>query len=124
MGTALKHLLLIEPQELFTPYLVTTLEESGLWIVAAVPRIDLGQIALLGKPDVILVDMMRSDASNFMMLRHIRRAFPRVRLVVFGGSRNPVWQENAWAEGVNALLTECDGPAELIEAAKGPQLAA
>jgi DNA-binding NarL/FixJ family response regulator len=113
----LRRVLLIEPQELFLPHLVEALESDGLNIVGTVRAIDETQLAKL-KPEVILADIGISDAAGFATLGRVRKAAPNARLIVFAGMPNPAWHANAWAQGVDQILTNNDGIPELLAAVR------
>jgi DNA-binding NarL/FixJ family response regulator len=113
----LNRIAIIEPQELFIDFLVQTLEANGLNVVAASPRMEDAELAAL-KLNTILIDIAGSDANAFATLGRIRRAAPNARLIVFGGSSSSAWRAGAWARNVNALLTENDGPASFVTAAR------
>jgi DNA-binding NarL/FixJ family response regulator len=114
----LNRIVILEPQELFIDYLVKTLEADGLQVVGAAPKMEDADLAAF-QPNTVLVDVgVLSDASAFATLGRVRKTVPQARLVVFGGNSSPAWRAGAWAQNVNALLTENDGPAALIAAAK------
>jgi DNA-binding NarL/FixJ family response regulator len=128
-------IILIEPQELFLPYLVELLEASGVRVVAAVTRMSEAQINALN-PDVILIDIPTDSVGSFQAkpkktnstlgfsrLGRLRKAAPRARLVAFGGLSTPAWRANAWAQGVDDLLTNHDDIIEFLAAAHRGALA-
>jgi DNA-binding NarL/FixJ family response regulator len=110
-------IVIIEPQEVFSAYLVQTLESDGLRVVASAPKMEDAELAAL-KPDVVFIDICLSDASGYTALGKLRKALPHTRLVVFGGSSSPAWRANVWAQNVDAILTENDASTAFIAAAK------
>jgi DNA-binding NarL/FixJ family response regulator len=110
-------IVVLEPQELFIDYLVSKLAADGLHVVGAATKMEDAELTAL-RPNTVLIDIAGSDAGSFAVLGRVRKAAPQARLVVFGGSMNPAWRAGAWAQNVDALLTENDGPEALIDAAK------
>jgi DNA-binding NarL/FixJ family response regulator len=112
-----RNVVVLEPQLLFVPHLVTSLEADGCRVIGTMPSIDEATLTLLS-PDIVFVDIGVSEsASNFATIKRLRRAVPRARLVVYGGTSSPTWRATAWAQGADEVLTNLDGLPEFLEAA-------
>jgi DNA-binding NarL/FixJ family response regulator len=112
-----RRVVVLEPQLLFVPHLVRSLEANGCRVIGTMPSIDEATLASLS-PDVVFVDIGTSEnASSFATLRRVRQAVPRARLVVYGGTSSATWRATAWAQGVDEVLTDRDGVPEFVEAA-------
>jgi DNA-binding NarL/FixJ family response regulator len=110
-------IVLIEPQEVFSSYLVAMLESNGLRVVGMATKMEDIELTAL-TPDVVFIDLGFSDASGFSTLYRLRKMLPHIRIVVFGGSSSPAWRANVWAQNIDAILTENDGPEVFIATAK------
>lgn len=114
-GPASKRALLIEPQALFAPYFVATLERSGLEVVTVAKRPAAADIRAL-QPDVVVVDAAHHPAAPLLTIRALRRAAPRAHIVVYAGAEEGAWHALARSIGADVVVGGRAGERDLIEA--------
>lgn len=98
-----KRVLLVEPQALFAPYFVATLERSGLDVVAVVKRPDCSVLRRMA-PDIVVVDAAHRPAAPLRTIRAIRAAAPEAHIVVFATNCEPAWWALARTLGADAIV--------------------
>ncbi|GAC1545143.1 MAG: hypothetical protein NVS3B16_14210 [Vulcanimicrobiaceae bacterium] len=111
-----KRALLIEPQRLFAPYFVATLESCGLDVVGVRARAVMRDVRALA-PDVIVVDAAHRNGAPLAAIRALRKALPLARIVVYSRAAESVWPSLARSLGADIVIgpraRECDLSAAL-----------
>ena len=110
-----KRALIIEPQTLFVPFLVQTLQADGLVVLgaSAVPEPD----ALLRlRPDLVFIDADYLDSPPFECIRKLRRRLPEARLVVYAQRTDALWGGVARGLGADVVFGPSSGIEDLCAA--------
>ncbi len=108
------HALLVEPQALFAPYFVATLERAGFARVDTLDRID--RATLRGSaPDVVVIDA-GPLSQPLRVLRVVRAEVPRARIVIFAHRLDAMWATLARSLGADAVIGPTSDEAEFFDA--------
>jgi DNA-binding NarL/FixJ family response regulator len=65
-----------------------------------------GQIAVAQRPDVVVVDQMRSLDATIARISEVRTALPNVKIVLLPARMDPVWLSHAAAAGADAAIAK------------------
>lgn len=117
-----KRALLIEPQSLFAPYFVATIEAQGLAVVGVVPRAEIRMLRAL-VPDIVIIDADHLPTPPLRLLRGLRRHLPHAHIVVYVHGADPVWPALARSLGADVVMGPRADESDLI-AALAPALRA
>lgn len=113
-----KRALLIEPQTLFAPYFVATLERTGLDVVGVAPGARTAMLLDL-RPDVVVIDAGHLATPPLRLLRRLRRALPAAHIVVYVHALDGAWAALARSLGADAVIGPKADEADLIAAVGG-----
>lgn len=115
-GPAFRRALLIEPQALFAPYFVATLQSSGLDVVMVAKRPGTVDIRAFG-PDIVFVDAAHHPVAPLRSIRALRRAAPYAHIVVYAAiAEGVVWHALARSIGADVVVSGRAGERDLIRA--------
>ncbi len=110
-----RRVLLIEPQSLFAPYFVATLESLGLAVVGVRSRADVRAVRALA-PDVVVVDLAHLPVAPLRIIRALRRALPLAHIVVYANAVDTVWTNVARSLGADTIIGPRSEERDLIAA--------
>jgi DNA-binding NarL/FixJ family response regulator len=114
------HVVVIERQSLFTPFLREVFEASGASVTFAGPR-PTAKALRESAPDVVCIDVDHLEAPPLMALRALRRTLPEARIVAYAaGVADPLWTALAMGVGADAVLGPQAGVSELLAAVRRP----
>jgi DNA-binding NarL/FixJ family response regulator len=105
----------LEPQLLFVPDLVETIEEAGGSVVRTAPRLDRREIGAL-QAEYAFVDLDYTPPGVLGGLAAFRIAAPNVRVILLTGEHGPDWLERCRAAGAWAVLSKAMRVIELRRA--------
>jgi len=111
---ASKRALLIEPQTLFAPYFVATLEATGLDVVGVAPSATAATLAAL-QPDVVVVDAGHMP-TPLRLVRGVRRRLPNAHIVIYVHTLDAAWTAVARGLGADVVMGPRADEGDLIAA--------
>ena len=92
--------------------------DSGFSVVGeAVDGRDAVEKARLLKPDLILLDLSMPDMNGLEAARAIRPLLPSASLMLFTLHRSEVTDSDAFAAGINAIISKAEGAGTLMSQA-------
>jgi DNA-binding NarL/FixJ family response regulator len=114
----MRRILIVEDQDLFRDALASLLREAvGLEVVGVAASIKEARHQLMElKPDVALVDLMLDDGSATELLRFVRTARLKTRMVIVTGLRDTFAATEAIAAGADGYVLKAQPVADLVEA--------
>ncbi len=112
--TSAPRALLVEPQALFAPYFVSTLERAGFGRVDTLDRID-RETVRGSAPDVVVIDAGPCD-EPLRVLRVVRAEAPNARVVIFAQRLEAMWAPLARSLGAHAVIGPMSDEADFLGA--------
>jgi len=111
-------ILVVDDHPLFRAGVVAALRhETGLAICAEADSAPLArELAARHHPDAAIVDLMLNDDDGLRLVRELRQAHPRLRIVVLSMLDPGVYAPRALQAGASFFVSKQEGPAAIIAA--------
>jgi DNA-binding NarL/FixJ family response regulator len=103
----------IEPQRIFTDFLLRCLDGAGLQVVATSQVID-GKDIAAHAPAAVFVDVDFFERGGPNALCRIRQATPDAALIAYSASEDPSYAASCYVSGASAVISKRAGEEHLI----------
>lgn len=111
-------MLVVDDHPLFRAGVVAALQQDpGLEVCGEADNaVDARDLGARLRPDVAVVDLMLQDDDGLKLVRELRLAQPRLKIVVLSMLDPSVYQPKAMQAGANHFISKLAGPAAIVAA--------
>ncbi len=103
---------LIEPQELFVPALLETVERAGVTVVQVSPAVDVSDLVRI-QPKLLFVDIDYLAYDPIATIGTMRTVLPESLICVYTGNANAEWPAACRYAGADGVLFKSASEAEM-----------
>jgi DNA-binding NarL/FixJ family response regulator len=104
---------IIEPQQLFAPFLYQVLSEAGFSVVFSLQSLLLDELGR-NEPTVVFIDIDFIEVDPIRALRQIRQVVPNATICAYTGSATDGWATSCMHAGANCVISKAAAPSEIV----------
>jgi DNA-binding NarL/FixJ family response regulator len=104
---------IIEPQQLFAPFLNQVLSEAGFSVVISLQSLLLDELGR-NEPTVVFIDIDFIEVDPIRALRQIRQVVPNATVCAYTGRAAEGWAASCMHAGANCVISKSAAPSEIV----------